>query len=302
MQGDIISTVLLPLMLCFIMFSLGMGLTVRDFQRVLTQPRAFVIGFLCHFIILPAACFALLQGVNLPPALAVGFMIIAACPTGTTSNLLTYLARGDVALAVSFTAVASLVTIFSLPLITSFALNRFMGADQAIQLPIGLMMGQIFLIVGLPVGLGMLFRAFRPATALRAEPIATKLASVLFVLIVAGALAKNWTLFVGTFGRLAPLVLALNLSMLAVGYGLSRLARLERRQAVTVALETAVQNATLAILIGSSILKNDQMALPGVVYGVMMYAGGLVFVFVARRFLSAATREATTGVRLNPEI
>lgn len=288
MQGDIISTYLLPLMLCFIMFSLGLGLTLADFQRVVAQPRAFLVGFFCHFILLPLACFGLLQVVTLPPALAVGFMIIAACPTGATSNLLTYLARGDVALAVSFTAVASMVTIVSLPLIVTFALGRFMaGSELSVQMPVGLMMGQIFLIVGLPVALGMLFRATKPGPALRLEPIATKVAAVLFVIIVAGALAKSWKLFVSTLGQLAPLVVVLNLSMLALGYLLSRLAQLEQRQAVTVALETAVQNATLAILIGSSILKNDQMALPGVIYGVLMYAGGTVFIFVARKLIGA---------------
>lgn len=288
MQGDSITQILLPLMLCFIMFSLGLGLTVGDFRRVLAQPRAFVVGFVCHFLLLPGACYLLLQFVSLPPALAVGFMIIAACPTGATSNLLTYLARGDVALAVSFTAVASVVTIVSLPLIVSFAYAKFMAAEAvAVKLPIGLMMGQIFLIVGLPVALGMLFRAWKTDSALKLEPIATKVAAVLFVLIVAGALAKNWALFAATFGQLAPLVLLLNLSMLAIGYGLSRLAQLDTRQSVTVALETAVQNATLAILVGSTLLKNDQMALPGVVYGILMYAGGVIFVFVARRLVGA---------------
>ncbi len=286
MQGDVLSTILLPLMLCFIMFALGMGLTVTDFKRVLAAPRAFLIGFFCHFIVLPVTCFALVKLANLPPELAVGFMIIAACPTGTTSNLLTFLARGDVALAVSFTAVASVVTIVSLPLITGFALNHFMGGNQStatITMPVSLMMGQVFLIVGLPVMTGMAFRAWKPTLCMRIEKPATKIASALFVVIVIAALIKNWTLFVSTLPQLAPLVVALNLSMLAAGYGLSRLAKLNRPQAVTVAIETAVQNATLAILIGSTMLKNDQIALPAVVYGVLMYAGGLGFVYWIRR-------------------
>jgi len=119
MQGDLLSALLLPLMLGFIMFSLGLGLQMADFRRIAGQPRAFLVGFFCHFVLLPLACFSLLLLFPLPPALAVGFMIIAACPTGTTSNLLTYLARGDVALAVSFTAAASIVTIFTVPLIVS---------------------------------------------------------------------------------------------------------------------------------------------------------------------------------------
>lgn len=283
MQGDLLSSVLLPLSLALIMFSLGLGLTPADFVRIVRQPRALLVGVVCHFILLPLVCFAMIKVSGMAGVFAVGFMILAASPTGTTSNLLTYLARGDVALALSFTAVASVVTIFTLPLIVSFALDHFAGAAQTVRAPAGMMMGQIFVMLGLPVALGMFARHQWTARALRMEPMATRIATVLFVVIVLGAVVKNWTVLRDNFGTLAPFAIALNLLMLAIGFGMARLARLSRQQSVTLGIETSVQNATLAMVIASTVLKQDQMAVPGALYGVLMYAGGLLFAWLMRR-------------------
>lgn len=287
MQGDILSGILLPLALAFIMFSLGLGLTPADFVRIVRQPRALLVGVVCHFVVLPLVCFAMLKVAGLPAAFAVGFMILAACPTGTTSNLLTYIARGDVALALSFTAVASVVTIFTLPLIVVYSLEHFSGSAQTVSAPVGQMMGQILLMLGLPVAIGMLVRARRTAFAQRFEPVATRIATLLFVLIVLAAVAKNWVLLRDNFATLAPFALALNLLMLAAGFAAALLARLSRPQAVTLGIETAVQNATLALVVASSVLQQDAMAIPGAVYGVLMYAGGLAFAYGMRRFMAA---------------
>ncbi len=284
MQGDIVSGILLPLALAFIMCSLGLGLTVGDFARIVRQPRALLIGVVCHFLVLPLACFAMLQLWGITGAFAVGFMILASCPTGTTSNLLTYLARGDVALALSFTAIASVLTIFTLPLVVSYALTQFLGNAQTVQAPVGTLMGQTFVMLGLPVALGMVVRHQAAAWALRVEPVATKIATVLFVAIVLASIAKNWGLLRDNFGTLAPFAMALNLSMLTFGFLAAWLARLSRRQSVTLGIETAVQNATLALVIASSVLKQDAMAIPGALYGILMYCGGLVFAFGMRRF------------------
>jgi len=283
MDGDIVTSILLPAILAFIMFSLGLGLTVADFVRIVRQPRALLVGVLCHFVLLPLACFILIKLVGLSGTFAIGFMILAACPTGTTSNLLTYIARGDVALAVSFTAVASVATIFTLPPIVIWSMQHFGGNAQAVNVPVGLMMGQIFLMLGVPVGLGMLVRNRWPAGALRWEPRATRVAAVLFILIVLGAVAKNWALLVENAGSLAGFAILLNLLMLACGFLAARLARLSRAQSVTLGIETAVQNATLAIVIASTVLQDDALAVPGGLYGVLMYAGGLLFAFGMRR-------------------
>jgi len=226
---------------------------------------------------------------------AVGFMILAACPTGTTSNLLTYLARGDVALALSFTAVASVLTIFTLPLIVSFSLGHFAGAAQTVQAPAGMMMGQIFIMLGLPVALGMFVRHQWTAGALRIEPVATRIATVLFIVIVVAAVLKNWAALRDNFSTLAPFAITLNLLMLAVGFAMARLARLSQRQAVTLGIETSVQNATLALVIASTVLKQDQMAVPGALYGVLMYAGGLLFAWLMRRQAAGTVGNPAAG-------
>lgn len=284
MQGDIVSGVLLPLILAFIMFSLGLGLTAGDFRRILGQPRALLVGVVCHFVLLPLVCFLMLQTMGVTGVFAVGFMILAACPTGTTSNLLTYLARGDVALALSFTAVASVATIFTLPLIVTWSLGHFLGAARAVDVPVGLMMGQVAFVLGLPVSLGMAARHRWSNWALRFEPRATKVATALFALIVVLAVIKNWPLLRDNFTSLAPFAVVLNVTMLAIGFGVAWGARLSYRQSVTLGIETAVQNAALALVIASSVLKEDAMAIPGALYGVLMYAGGLVFALAMRRF------------------
>lgn len=295
MQGDIVSGILLPVSLAFIMFSLGLGLTPPDFARIVRQPRALIVGALCHFVLLPLACFAMLKVAGIGGAFAVGFMILAACPTGTTSNLLTYIARGDVALALSFTAVASVLTIFTLPLIVAFSLQHFMGTAQAVQAPVGPMMAQVFAMLGLPVALGMFARHRWTAWALRFEPKATKVATVLFILIVLAAVGKGWKLLVDNFTTLAPFAIVLNLSMLACGFLVAWLVRLSRRQSVTLGIETAVQNATLALVVASSVLQQDAMAIPGALYGILMYAGGLAFAFGMRRFTRAEAGTEPAG-------
>lgn len=284
MQGDIVSGVLLPLILAFIMFSLGLGLTTTDFRRILQQPRALLVGVVCHFVLLPLVCYLMLQTMGVTGVFAVGFMILAACPTGTTSNLLTYLARGDVALALSFTAVASVATIFTLPLIVTWALGHFLGAARAVDVPVGLMMGQVAFVLGLPVSLGMAARHRWSQWALRFEPRATRVATVLFALIVVLAVVKNWPLLRDNFTSLAPFAVVLNVTMLCIGFGVAWGARLSYRQSVTLGIETAVQNAALALVIASTVLKQDAMAIPGALYGVLMYAGGLVFALAMRRF------------------
>ncbi len=285
MQGDVVSGVLLPLILAFIMFSLGLGLTVGDFRRIFTQPRALLVGVVCHFVLLPLACFLLLGAWGMTGVFAVGFMILAACPTGSTSNLLTYLARGDVALALSFTAVASVATIFTLPLVVTWALGHYLGTARAIDVPVGLMMGQVALVLGVPVSLGMFARHRFTAWAQRFEPRATRVATGLFVLIVLLAVVKNWPLLRDNFSTLAPFAVLLNVSMLGVGFAVAWAARLPSRQSVTLGIETAVQNAALALVIASTVLKEDAMAIPGAVYGVLMYAGGLVFALAMRRLV-----------------
>jgi BASS family bile acid:Na+ symporter len=282
MSLELITRVLMPAMLLFIVFSLGVGLTPADFARIARQPRALLVGVFCHFVLLPLTCLLLIKLFGTGGILAAGFMLVAACPTGTTSNLLTYLARGDVALALSFTAVASVLTIFTLPSIMAWALAHYAGTTQSGPFPVGQITPQIFVLLAVPVGAGMFVRRRWAAWALRFEPVATKISTGLFTLIVVGALFKGWKIFSAHFADLAPLAATLNVCMLALGFLMARLARLDRRQSVTLGIESAIQNPTLAIVVAASLLEDFMLAIPAAVYGVLMYVGGLVFALVMR--------------------
>lgn len=301
MKADLISSVILPLGLAFIMFTLGVGLAVGDFKRVFKYPLAFSVGVLCHFVLLPLMGYAVITLFDVTGAMAVGFMIIAACPTGTTSNLLTYHARADVALALSFTAFAGIASIFTVPLILSWSIAHFMADSPNINFPYGMVMGQIFIILGLPVGLGMLLRAKAPVFTHRFQAKMSLAATLLFVVIVLAAVSKNMPALKEHGLTLAPMVFAINITMLLVGFGLTKLAGAPLRQAATVGIESSVQNGTLAIVIATSILMNDVMALPGAVYSVLMYVTGIAFVVVMRRYAPplTAAEEATAQAAMH---
>jgi BASS family bile acid:Na+ symporter len=284
-QGDVTTQVLMPIGLMFIMLSLGLGLSCRDFQQVFQQPRAFAVGALCHFVLLPAVALFLVYGFGLSGAMAVGLMIIAASPTGTTSNLMTAYARGDVALAVAFTAFAGAISVISVPIIVGAALRHFLASDQRIDLSTAQMVGQVALVIGLPVAAGMVLRWRFPAFVGRTEPLLSAIAAGIFLLIFVASIVKHWALFRAHLPTLGPIVVSMNSMMLALGFGLARLAKVETRQAITVAIESSVQNGTLAIVIASTLLKNETMVLPGAVYSVVMCINGLLFVAVARRWL-----------------
>lgn len=289
MQGDFVSSIILPLGLAFIMFTLGIGLTPGDFQRVFRYPRAFTVGAVCHFVLLPLVGAGMVTLFGLTGAMAVGTMLIAACPTGATSNLLTFHARGDVALAVSFTAFAGLVSIVTVPLIVGWSYMHFMGAEQRIAFPYGSVVAQIVMILALPVSVGMAVRAKAHGWVMRWQPRLSSAATLLFVLIVVAAVAKNWVVFQQHGLALAPMVLSMNLVMLALGFGLAWAAKAPLRQATTVAIESSVQNGALAIVLASSVLGNNEMMLPGAVYSVVMYGVGIAFVFLMRRYLPPLT-------------
>jgi len=287
----------LPLALAFIMFGLGLGLALSDFERVFRYPLAFSVVVVCFFEMLPLVGLGVVELFGITGAMAVGYMLIAACPTGATSNLLTFHARGDVALAVSFTAFAGLVSIVTVPLIVGWAYVRYMGAEQAIAFPYGQIMVQIFVVMGLPVALGMWLRAKAPGWVAVWQPRLSRAGTVLFVLIVIAAVAKNWGVFKEHGLELAPLVLAMNLVMMLLGFGLSVLARVPLRQSATVAIESSVQNGALAIVLASSVLGNNTMMLPAAVYSVVMYGGGIAFVFLMRRYLPPLSTEETIAAK-----
>jgi BASS family bile acid:Na+ symporter len=280
-------TVVLPLALAFIMLSLGFGLTLDDFRRVLVYPKAFAIGFLAQVAMVPIIAYLLLQVIQLPPELAVGVMILALCPGGVTSNLISKLARGDVALSVSLTGVVSLLSMVTVPFLVAFSVTSFMGAE-APPVNVTSLAISMALITTIPVLLGVIMRHFSPGLIMRIEPIVAKIAVVLFIIIVLAALATNWSLFIENLVTLSPILILLNILLIVLGMLIARLAGLNAQAVRTVAIEAGVQNSTVGIALGTIIAGAGvtgftAFTLPAAVYGITMYAVTLPFVLWFRR-------------------
>ncbi|WP_299144578.1 bile acid:sodium symporter family protein [uncultured Tateyamaria sp.] len=278
---DILINVVLPLSLAIIMLSLGVGLTFADFGRVLRMPKAFAIGAIAQIVLLPIAAYATVRAFGLGAEIAVGVMLISFCPGGVTSNMISRLARGDVALSVSLTAVISLASIVTVPILAAWAVVRFMGSN-APEVSVTDLAIAMFVITTLPVLLGVLFRHFAPGLAIRIDPILTRLATALFILIVVAALAGNWGTFVENLPKLGPALIALNVVLLILGLALARGASLMWDQAKTISIETGVQNATLGVTMAALISGQSEgfstIALPSAVYGITMYLVAAPFV------------------------
>ena len=274
--------IFLPLSLVFIMFTLGAGLTIKDFKNVLFEPKAFGLGIINQMIILPIVAFFIISVIGLTNEMAVGMMILACCPGGVTSNMITKLAKGDTALSISYTAVASIVTVITLPLIVGFSMQYFMGSNAPTIniLSLGLTM---FLITALPVSIGLYVNTKYHSIADVFTPIANKISTVLFIIIVAGALGSEWDTFISNLYTLGPAIIALIIIMLFVGYNSALWLSISKKKAATIAIESSIQNATVGITIGNLILSQEIglsiLSLPSGVYGILMYLVCLPFVF-----------------------
>jgi BASS family bile acid:Na+ symporter len=268
-MGTVFTTVALPIALAIVMLGLGLSLTRADFERVVRHPGIPVVALVCQTLVLPAACFALILAFELPPALAVGMMLLAAAPGGTSANLFSHLFRGDVALNISLTAVNSVLALVTLPVLVNLSLGYFAtGID-----PIGAQLKtavDVFVIVLLPVIVGMLIRSRRPAWADRmARPV--RIASfTILVLVLLAAIATNWDLLSQEFGRLSLITILFCLLSLSVGFFVPRWFGAPHRQAIATSFEIGIHNATLAIVVAQTVLDSTELSLPAAVYGVLM--------------------------------
>jgi len=280
---NIVTDVILPLALAFIMFALGLGLTGSDFLRVIKQPRDFFVGAFSQIIILPIIAFILVKIWPIAPELAIGVMIIAAAPGGVTSNLLTYFAKGDVALSISLTAIISLLCVFTIPFIvlTSVGLLGDSSATQNISL--FAMSRDMFLIVTAPVILGMLLRRFASGFALKFEPIAKKVSAVLFVLVLLGAIAAERENVISYFAQAGLITLILNVVMMVLAYYIARLLATGSAQKKCITIECGLQNGTLAIFVATSIFGGGMYVIPAATYSLIMFATSLIFIYLIRK-------------------
>lgn len=282
-DASIITQIFLPVSLAFIMFSVGLELTFADFKRVAVQPKDFAIGALSQMVLLPLVAFLLVSIWPLDPALAVGVMIIAACPGGVTSNLMTYLARADTALSVSLTAVISVVSVLTLPLIVGISIVTFMAASEAPNLDIKRTVIGIFVITTVPVILGMLVNQFAPRGAALIERYARILATILFVVIILGAILSERENVVSYFVQAGPVAVALNVIMMALAAFIAKTAGLGPRQGAAITLECGLQNGTLAILVAVTLIGSREMAIPGAIYSLIMFPTAIAYMLWAQR-------------------
>ena len=283
---DILVSVVLPLGLAFIMFSLGVGLTPADFLRVGQRPMAFGVGALHQVVLLPLVAWACITIFGIERELAVGIMILSVCPGGVTSNIVSKLGGGDVALSVSLTAVISLTSVVTVPLVLAVSMRAFMG-DDAPAIDITSTAITMFALTVVPMGLGLLARRLAPARMIRAERGISAVATGLFAVIVVAAVAANWSLFINNLSGLGPAIVALVFSLSCIGYVVPRLLGRTRVEAKTISVETGIQNATLGIAVAAIIVGGQDglsaYAVPSAVYGVFMYIVMLPIVILVFR-------------------
>ena len=284
MESGILTTLILPASLFIIMLGMGLSLTIQDFRNVVKYPKAFAIGIVNQLVLLPIIGFLLLFIFKMDPILSVGFMLLAACPGGVTSNLISHFAKADTALSISLTAVTSFITVLTIPLIVNFALGYFMSENQEIQLPIVKTIVQIIGITVLPVSLGMFIRKRLPEFSDRMEKPARTASTVIFVLIFLGIVFTNLDILQENIGKLGLATLTLNVITMLTGYIIARALQLNLPQTLSIAIESGIQNGTLAIVIASSILQNADMSLPAAIYSLPMFlTGGIIMYSFGRR-------------------
>lgn len=294
-ESTFLTLVLLPLALGIVMLGLGLSLTVADFSRVLRYPRAVLVALLCQVIVLPAACFGLVLAFDLRPGLAVGMMLLAASPGGTTASLFSYLFRGDVALNVTLTAVNSVVAVVTLPLVVNFAVAHFTGDAGGIGLQFDKVL-QVFAIVLVPVAIGMWLRGRFPRAAGAAQRPVKILSAVVLAGVILGAVLAERAHLADYLAAVGVVALLFSVLSLGLGYAAPRLLRVERTQAIACSMEIGIHNSTLAITVALSpqLLNNAEMAIPAAVYGLLMFLTATAFGMLLTR--SAARPAAHSGI------
>ncbi len=282
-QVDFLITIVLPIAQFIIMFGMGLSLHVADFSNVLKQPKAAIIGISAQMIALPLIALLMAILFKLPPELAVGLMIISFAPGGTTSNIFTNLAKGDLALSISLTAIVSFVTPFTIPLFTLLAMRYFLGLGSVIEIPLLKTIAQLLAITVLPVILGMLVLLKWHKLAHRIEPT-IRLFSVIFLfLIIVAIIVKNRAEMLGFFMQTGAATLTLNILVLGLGYGLARFFQLSQKQAISIGYEVGIQNGALALIIAGTIIGDSTMMIPAVTYSLLMFMTGFVFYWILKK-------------------
>ncbi|MDX1362601.1 bile acid:sodium symporter family protein [Arenibacter latericius] len=276
------SGIILAISLIIIMFGMGLSLTLSDFKRVLIYPKAMIVGLSCQIILLPLIGYLITVYLNLSPTTAVGVMLLAACPGGPTSNMLSYLAKGDLALSVSLTAVSSLLTIITIPIIVQFALVEFANQSLAVSVDALTMVKQLFIIVLIPVGLGMLVKGQYPLFAHKMDKPVKIASAIIFVLVIVGVTISIKDVFMSYLQEAGLPAILLNISTMTLGFLLAVLFKLSRPQAISISIETGIQNGTLAITLATIALNNAEYSIVPAIYGLLMFVTASVIIFIRK--------------------
>ncbi len=279
MQSSVLTELFLPFSLAVIMFGMGLSLRIEDFKRILIYPKAVGIGLLNQLIFLPIIAFGIANLFDLPAELAVGLMILAVCPGGATSNLITHLAKGDAALSITLTAFSSVITVFTIPFLVNYSIGYFIPGGEAQQLEVVGTVVSVLVITIIPVALGMLVFAKVPKLAAKLDLPFRRISAIFFVIIVVAAVLKEKENLVRYFVEAGPAALALNVATLGLSFGTARLFKLPFRQGLTIAIESGIQNGTLGITIAATLLMNSVMTIPSAIYSLIMFGTAALVIF-----------------------
>ena len=283
MESNLLTAVLLPLALFTIMLGMGLGLTLNDFKRILLDPKGVIVGLGAQLIMLPTVGFILAHLFPLSPELAIGVVIIAVCPGGPTSNLITYLAQGNVALSITLTAISSLMTVFTIPLLVNLAMQQFLGEATTLQLPFLTTVIQIAVITLIPVSIGMVLHQKTPKLAASLEQWVKWLSLFFLGLIIVGLLLKERANVGDFFVQVGAVTLTLMVLTMVIGFTIATVVKLDDRSTTAITIEVGLQNGTLAIAIASAptFLNSPSMAIPAAIYSLLMFVGCGVFAWWA---------------------
>ena len=270
--ADILSDVLLPLSLAIIMLGMGMTLVPADFTAIVNKPKSILVGLINQIILLPIVGFSLAIAFGLSPVMSVGLMILASCPGGPVSSLITHVCKGNIALSITLTAITSFVSILTIPIILTYALAYFgKGTDVIISLPIIDTVMQLLGITVIPISIGMLIRKFKSDFAIRVKKGMRTASSVIFVSVLIAVIIANLEIIVSAMKEVALVTLLFNLSTMALGFLTAILFKLNSKNVISITIESGIQNGAMAFVIATSILSNVEMALPTGAYVIWMY-------------------------------
>ncbi|KZS39824.1 bile acid:sodium symporter [Aquimarina aggregata] len=276
-------TIIIAVSLMIIMFGMGLSLTVNDFKRIVKSPKAIAIGLVNQLLFLPIIGYVLVSVLDLEPEIAIGIMILAACPGGATSNVIAHLAKGDTALSVSLTAISSVITIITIPFIVQFALEEFLGEAEKVVLNVPQMITQLLFIVIVPVFIGMFIRAKAENFAVKmGKPV--RIASVVLLVFITTALfVKESHNIIPYFKQAGLPTILLNVLSMVLGYTTAYVLKLRKPQAISIAVESGVQNSALAITIAVVTLQNTSFGIAGAIYTLVMYLAGFAIILFGRK-------------------